>query len=155
MPDRPIWDLLTNDHEEFAKIVGQLRAADEAGAPGLLSLLTSEFTAHARAEETVLYGLLLHDECARPAVLEALEDHKRIEAALAELERTRPGDERWPVRAAVFEDVLRRHFQVEDTELFARGRQIVSELQAKELAQRFTAERTRVKRDLVGFDQAV
>jgi hemerythrin superfamily protein len=152
VPDRPIWDLLKDDHEALADILGRLRAADESGARELVSQFTREFTAHARAEETVVYGLLLHDETAGPRVLTSLEEHKRIETAIAELERTRIDDERWPVRVAVFEDALRQHVQVEETELFARGRQIVGELQASELGHRFAAERARVLRDLSSLD---
>lgn len=152
VPDRPIWDHLKADHEELVDILGRLRAADEAGAPELVARFTREFTAHARAEEAVVYGLLLHDEIAGPRVLASLEEHKRIETAIAELERSGPADERWPVRLAVFEDTLRQHIQIEETELFARGRQVVGELQALELAQSFAAERARVLRDLSSLD---
>lgn len=152
MPDPPIWDILRDDHQELADLVGRLRGADEDSARELLARLTRELTAHARAEEAVVYGLLLHDECAGPRVLAALEEHKRLETALAELERTRTDDERWQVRVAVFGDLLRDHVQVEDAELLARARQILSELQASELGRRFAAERARLMRDLSDLD---
>ncbi|HEY8380407.1 MAG TPA: hemerythrin domain-containing protein [Nannocystis sp.] len=152
MPDPPIWDILRDDHRELADIVSRLGGADDEAARELVARLTREFTAHARAEEAVVYGLLLHDESIGPRVLTALEEHKRIETAVAELERIHVGDERWSTRLAVFGDLLREHVQAEENELLARARQTLSELQASELGQRFAAERARLMRDLSDLD---
>jgi hypothetical protein len=153
MPEQqPIWDLLKRDHEALAAHLDHLRSVDEALARALLRRFVCELTAYARAKESVFYGHLLHDERARTQVLEGLEDHKRIDAAFADLELLPHGDEKWSARLAEVGDRVRARFRVEEAELFALARQALSEVQALELAGQFAGERARIKGDLSCFD---
>lgn len=108
-------------------------------------------TAHARAKEAVLYGHLLHDERARARVVESLEELKRIDAALAEIELLPAGDDKWRIHFAALADCVRNHFRVEEAELLPLARQSLSAGQATELAAQYVAERARIKGDLSCF----
>lgn len=143
-----IWDLLERDHEAVSAHLAALQAASEDAARELLPALVCELTAHARAKEAVLYGLLLHDERARTRVVEGLGELERIRAGLNDLELLPVGDEKWSFRLAGLADVVRGHFRVEKAELLTLARQALSEVQATDLATRYLAEQARIRRDL-------
>lgn len=153
MPDRSIWDLLQRDHQAVAGLIEKIRAVDEPAARALLGELIRDFTAHARAEEAVVYGHLLHDERTQAQVLVGLEDHKRVDTALAELELLPLGDDKWSVRVDLLADAIRRHVDGVDSELVSLARQVVSDGQALELGERYTAEWERLQGDLCGLDE--
>lgn len=148
MADEPIWDVLKRDHEAVAAIADAMRTADEAEARALLLRLDRELTAHTRAEEAVLHGQFIHDERAQPRVLEGLEEHRRLHAAIAELELLPAGDDKWAARVSELGDAVRSHFKAEEDALFPLAREVMSAIQASDVAARYLSERARITADL-------
>ena len=154
MRDRSIWDLLKRDHELVAGLIQRIRAADEDTGRALLGELIREFTAHARAEEAVVFGHLIHDERTQTQVLAGLEENKAVDNSLAELELLPHGDDKWGARVALLADAIRRHVRDVDDELGSVARHVMGDGLALELGERYVAERARVKADLSGLDEA-
>ena len=154
MQDLPIYDLLKRDHESVTELLRRVKAARGDEARDLLAELAREVTAHARAEEAVFYGHLLHNERTRARILESLQDHEQIDARLGELALMQPHDERWSARLDVLSEDLGQHIDEEENQLFPLARQILSDREAVEFGRRFAAERERHIRDQSGLDAA-
>jgi hemerythrin superfamily protein len=148
MADEPIWDVLKRDHDAVAAIIDAMCSADEAGARALLTRLDCELTAHTRAEEAVFHGRLIHQERAQPLVLDGLEDHRRIHATIAELELLPAGDDKWAARISALGEAVRNHFKAEEEALFPLAREVMSDIQASDVAARYLSERARIAADL-------
>lgn len=153
MKDQPIYDLLKRDHEKVTELLHRAKEARGDEARERLAEITREVTAHARAEEAVFYGHLLHNERTRAKILEGLEEHRLVDALLAELATMQPRDERWPARLDLLADNLGHHIDEEEGELFPLARQILSDREAVEFGRRFAAERERHIRDQTGLDE--
>lgn len=150
----PIYDLLKRDHDEVSELLHELAEAGSRKAGELLVEITRKLTAHARAEESVFYGHLLHNERTRSRILEALEEHKQVDTLLLELDRLKPRDEKFKAKAVVLRENVGHHVDEEEGELFPLARQIISEEEAIELGQQFLAERERHLRDLSRLDES-
>lgn len=152
--ERPIFDLLKRDHDEVSELLHELESAGSRKAQELLGEITRKITAHSRAEESVFYGHLLHNERTRAKILEALEEHKLVDTLLLELDRLQTKDEKFKAKVGVLRDNVGHHVDEEEGELFPLARQIISEEEAVELGQQFLAERERHLRDLSRLDES-
>ena len=150
----PIYDLLKKDHDEVSELLHELEEAGPRKAADLLIEISRKLTAHSRAEESVFYGHLLHNERTRSRILEALEEHKQVDTLLLELDRLQPRDEKFKAKAGVLRENVGHHVDEEEGELFPLARQIISEEEAIELGQQFAAERDRHLRDLSKLDES-
>ena len=145
--DEPtIFDRLKRDHDDFRKLMKQLAATTSRGVKQrrrLFDMLRRTVTAHARAEEAVLYAALKDVKATRPEVFEGHEEHHLADLIFAEMARLSPGDERWTAKAAVLRESLRHHIDEEERELFVAGRKVLPPDTAVALGRAFAADKAR------------
>lgn len=116
-----ILDTLAQEHRGFESLLAELAATPSTEPEERrrrFSELQSGVTAHARAEEEVVYRVLrdrLPDEV---QVLEGYEEHHIADVLLQELASACPGGRGWVVKVRVFEEVLRHHIKQEELMLF-------------------------------------
>lgn len=112
---------LAQEHRTFESLLTDLAATSAADGATRLQLfgdLQSQLTAHARAEEEVVYRVLRARCPDEELVLEGYEEHHIADVLLQELAAACPGGRGWAAKARVFEEVLRHHIKEEETGLF-------------------------------------
>jgi mannose-6-phosphate isomerase-like protein (cupin superfamily) len=111
---------LSHDHHHALVEARRLRAAAEsvddpaAAADAFADFFATVSVPHFRKEEETLFPLVVDFEEARPLVVEALLDHQRLYALVAELEDAH--DVRVPMRE--IGELLEAHVRREERELF-------------------------------------
>ena len=125
--------LLENDHENVRKLLSELeettwRAVRRREA--LTTEIAQEVRIHARIEEEIFYpafrGAAETKEDER-LFLEAAEEHGLVDLMLAALEETDPASELFDARAKVLKHLIEHHAEEEETHLFPRVRELMTE----------------------------
>lgn len=111
---------LTREHDEVVNLISHVRDAHRDGDTARMAELARRIGAvlepHTEVEEHGLFPALA-DEF--PEQLAALEDeHRRVEAVLAEAEGGTPSDLTWPDRLISMLDLLRLHILKEQDGVF-------------------------------------
>jgi hemerythrin superfamily protein len=145
-----IYELLIREHEELGELFHELLAAKGKLAAGLLARVRLKLVPHSRAEEAVLYLRLQDDERTAEKVRVSLAEHKQVEALLDELLATSPRDDNWAARARVLADMVGRHVDEEEGELFPLAKRVLDPQEAQRLAAAFETERDRVWEYILG-----
>jgi len=148
-----IYDILQREHEEVGELFHQLEEAKGLVALQLFAKLKLKLVPHARAEEAIVYPRLQKADETAEQVLESLEEHKQVDALIAELDASSPRDERWAAKMKVLADMVGHHVDEEEGELFPRARQILSDREAVELGEAFVHERDAFVEDMRRVDQ--
>lgn len=111
---------LTEEHEAVVNLIGQARAARSAGNIDRLAEVAREITTvlrpHTRVEEDGLFPALATDFPEH--IAELRDQHRRIEAVLAEASDATPDDLTWPERLADALHLLREHILAEQDGAF-------------------------------------
>ncbi|MCT7352024.1 hemerythrin domain-containing protein [Streptomyces sp. 15-116A] len=113
-------DELTQEHDRVVTLISQVRDARRDGAIARMAELAREITSvlgpHTRVEEHGLFPALAGDF---PEQIAALEDeHRRIEAVLAEADGPFLTDPTWPDRLIETLALLREHILKEQDGVF-------------------------------------
>jgi hemerythrin-like domain-containing protein len=113
-------DELTREHDLVVNLIGEVRAAntvpDAARAASLARQIAAVLRPHTEVEERGLFPALLADFPCHVASLQ--NEHRRIEAVLAEAEAGAPEDPAWPGRLAEVLVLLREHILKEQDGVF-------------------------------------
>ena len=124
MNDADIRDLLRRDHEvALAEIESLRRETDSRRSLAQLGQLRRSWVIHALAEETVVYRALEGAEAAPDSKSHADErfiEHELVEGLFDKLSRSRPGTLEWRARLNVARELIQRHIDTEQHEIFAR-----------------------------------
>jgi hemerythrin superfamily protein len=142
-----IFTRLEADHDEIRELLKALAATSTRAAKqrarlfGQLKLLV---TAHARAEEAVLYEALKRKKPTRAEALEGYEEHHLADILFLEMSRAAPTDDRWTAKSTVLKENLEHHLGEEERELFNDARKLLSQRQAEQLGEKFAAEKARL-----------
>jgi hemerythrin superfamily protein len=143
-----IYDILQREHEEVGELFHQLEEAKGLVALQLFAKLKLKLVPHARAEEAIVYPRLQKADATAEQVLESLEEHKQVDALIAELDASSPRDERWAAKMKVLADMVGHHVDEEEGEMFPLARQVVSDREAEKLAEEYERERDSFVQDL-------
>ncbi|MFI0514915.1 hemerythrin domain-containing protein [Streptomyces sp. WSLK1-5] len=113
-------DELTMEHERVVTLISRVRAAHRDRAVTRMAELAREITAvlrpHTRVEEEGLFPALAEEF---PEKIAALEDeHRRVEAVLAEADGSFLADASWPDRLIETLGLLREHILKEQDGVF-------------------------------------
>ncbi|KUL34390.1 hemerythrin HHE cation-binding protein [Streptomyces sp. NRRL F-4489] len=113
-------DELTREHDEVVRLIGHLRSARQEGVTPRMAEVAREIARvlgpHTEVEEQGLFPALAGDF---PEQIAALADeHRRIEAVLAEAAEGTPTDPAWPDRLLAAMAVLRDHILKEQDGVF-------------------------------------
>jgi len=123
-PNDDIRRQLRGDHDRFLAELDALRRESEAGrCKSRLAELRHAWAIHALAEESVVYRAVESAEAARHLSIHADErfiEHELIEELFEKLAQGRSGTLEWQARLRVTRDLVARHIENEQREVFAR-----------------------------------
>src|SRR5262249_46061786 len=136
-------DVLKVQHREVLDRFEELaRTDDPVERRRLLDGITDALALHAELEEEVFYPAIRESGGARAEalVLDAIERHHVVDLILAEAPDLDPEAESFSPKMAVLHELVRRHIEAEERELFAFAAAL-SEAEADDLDRRVEAER--------------
>jgi hemerythrin superfamily protein len=134
---RDPFDALIKDHRHFVELLSEMeRSPNDAvfQRTQLLLRLKRRLTAHALAEEDVIYPML-HDRA--NAVEDArhlYEEHAEMKIHLHALEQMPKGDPRWLDRVGALKALIQTHARQEEEIDFPKLRQLLSDRQTTRLS---------------------
>ena len=135
--------LLKTDHELVAGLFTQLNASEssEQTRDGLFAQLKYELETHAEVEERLFYPAVEQATKADQLIRQALADHAQIKSLLKEQTSLSSQSSGWLSKLDELKQVVERHVQMEENELFKIARQAFSEEQLQELGRCITIEK--------------
>jgi hemerythrin-like domain-containing protein len=107
---------LTREHDQVVTLIAEVRGAGPDRAAELARRMAAVLAPHTAVEEQGLFPLLAAEFPEHVAALE--EEHRRIEAVLAEAAGGTPADPGWADRLAATLEVLREHILKEQDGVF-------------------------------------
>lgn len=135
-----IYSALKHDHDEAKALLEKLSDTSEKAvktrAKGFEKLKT-ELIAHSRAEEEVFYGALRDQDKTHDDVLEGEQEHHMVDVLLEEMSKLEVSDEQWTAKLTVLKEQIEHHVEEEEDELFEKAKKILSDDDAKRLAEEF------------------
>jgi hemerythrin superfamily protein len=147
--DTDIRDLLRRDHEVALAELEALRLEkDTRRSLARLDQLRRSWVIHALAEETVVYRALEGAEAAPDSKSHADErfiEHELVEGLFDKLSRSRPGALEWTARINVARELIARHIESEENEMFPRLARHFEAAALRELAHRFALAREKLQ----------
>lgn len=132
-------DLLKMDHQEAASLMDQIEAADSGGQKSkteLFNQLKSALTLHTRMEEQIFYPALENHQETRELVKEAFSEHKEVKNLLSEISGLSPTSNDFMNKIAELRDNVDHHVEEEETEMFPKVKQVLSQGQIDEIGRR-------------------
>jgi len=130
---RDVRELLKDDHRDVLELVRKM--ADESSTAqrrALFKALKPLLTAHARAEERVVYTELVKARSTRDSKdlgNEGFVEHSLVDILLERMSKTAlAGSDAWKAHATVLKELLEHHIEEEESEIFdALGEQFSDE----------------------------
>jgi hemerythrin-like domain-containing protein len=139
-----LFDRLHEDHEFFKSTLESLLETgqqDTEERTSLLEKLKSELLPHMHGEEKGFYALLRDHAESKMKALESMEEHHVASIVLQELDSMDKSDEVWGAKLQVFQELIEHHIREEETEVFEKARQALSENQAHQALDIFDQEK--------------
>jgi hemerythrin superfamily protein len=139
-------DIRSHLHEDHEVIRSLAKDACEAGTPSsraaAFKKLKPLLTAHARAEETVVYMRLVRQrksQDSRDFGNEGFVEHTLVDALMAHIAATRPAgaSDIWRARAKVLRELLDHHIDEEEKDVFEELGEHFSDEQREQMAAEF------------------
>lgn len=134
-----IFDVLKADHVE---VLGLLDAAESAKGNtrrALIEKIIDELSAHATAEEVVLYDNIAEADVAHTMTVEAKEEHLSAARLMSDLLDPGFADDVITAKIVVLREQLEHHIEEEEGELFTTARALLDDNVAEALAGEFLA----------------
>jgi hemerythrin-like domain-containing protein len=140
--------LLQHDHGELEQLFRQFeKLTDRAhkSKEKIVRKVIRELAIHSAIEEMLFYPAVRTAALkatvrtlkeAGDTVLESLEEHHVVKWTLTELEKMKPGDERYDAKFKVLMESVRHHVEEEQDELFPKARRLLGQDMLKELGER-------------------
>ena len=127
---------LKADHQKVATLFSQAeKAQDDKQKQLLFEQIRTELEIHTQLEETVLYPALQEYEELEEHVRESLEEHRQVKTLLQEIGRLTDGSEKFDAKLKVMKENVEHHVEEEESELFPKAQQILSQEELEELEQ--------------------
>jgi hemerythrin superfamily protein len=143
----PILDLLHADHEKVAEMFEQMCGGEHKNPTELFKQIKNELTAHAKAEQKVLYTRMKKtgEEEATDFALEGAVEHELVEQLLDQLGRSRQkGSDEWMARAKVLKEMVQHHVDEEESAGFKAARECFNENELEQLGAEFQREKHKI-----------
>ena len=154
--DNDIRGRLKADHETIRELAeGMCEDPTNAKRVSDFKQLKKLLTAHARAEEAVVYSALIKKRTSRDARdygHEGFVEHGLVDGLLAQIAATRPGgSDLWRARAKVLSELLKHHIDEEEKNIFEELGEHFSDAQREQMADDFEARKARLIGRTRGF----
>lgn len=134
-----VFDLLKHDHEKVSQLLAQACQTTERAEKTrekLFEEIKNELKVHEQIEEKIFYPVLKEFKETKDIILESFEEHHFVNVALAEIVKTDVNDERWKAKMTVLKEMVAHHIKEEETVLFPKAKELVSEDELKSIADR-------------------
>ena len=129
--------LLKQDHNNVDALFERFEQLGDVGMETkreVVDKIIEQLSVHAAIEEQLFYPAVREAVAgSEDTVLEALEEHHVAKWTLSELEKMAPSDERFDAKVKVLIESIRHHVEEEDTELFPKVREAMSNEQLEKL----------------------
>ena len=135
-----IYDALKKDHEKVSKLLDQLVECSESGDDRWKDLVTEirdELIPHSRAEEAVFYNGIREASEEGGKIVRGYAEHAVAETELRALQAMKSVDVNFSALARKLRDDLNHHVREEETEIFAAGKKVFSDAEAKQIGDAF------------------
>jgi len=134
-----IFDVLKADHVEVLGLLDAAESAKGQNRRGLIEKIIDELTAHATAEEVVLYDNIAEADVAHTMTVEAKEEHLSAARLMSDLLDPGFADDVITAKIVVLREQLEHHIEEEEGELFTTARALLDDNVAEALAGEFLA----------------
>lgn len=135
-----IYSRLQQDHEAVARLLEQLSSTttvDTQTRQARFNDLKHNLMQHSQAEDDVFYAALRQHADAKALMQESERDHQRIDMLLHELDRMAASEPQWLAKLQSLKSAVEQHVHQEEGPVFAKARTLLSDTEARELAERF------------------
>jgi len=123
-----ILSLLRNDHASVLQLFEEEEALPEGATDRkreLFERIALEFLIHARIEESIFYPALQESAQKgseqRENIIEAYEEHDLAKSLISAIETLDSGEERYQSKISVLHDIVERHIQEEEMDIFVQA----------------------------------
>lgn len=131
-----IYKYLKNDHKKVSQLMEDLLNSNkEEERMILFDKIKYELLLHAKTEQDSFYKELEHKKTAEEKVEDAEEEHKEIEKYLNKLSKLDFNSEKWIEQFGEFKHNVSHHVKEEESKLFEKAKEVLSNEKAKELAE--------------------
>jgi hemerythrin-like domain-containing protein len=143
--------MLKSDHATVKRL---LRELDETGDRAvkqretLVAQIEREIKMHAQIEEEVFYPAFLtrtKGKDGEELFYEAAEEHHIVDMVLPALKAANPKSKEFAAKAKVLKDLIEHHIKEEETQMFAKARQLFGDEQLRELGDLMQARKDSVE----------
>jgi hemerythrin superfamily protein len=134
--------VLTNEHEKAKALFEQIEASSDADTrQQLLTEVIAALRAHTKIEEEVLYPVVRKQMKGGGKLFEeAMQEHQEAKKAMNELEGMSPDDPEWQDKFEILMHGVLHHAKEEETEMFPKLRETLSEERLNELGEQLEAD---------------
>ena len=119
-PSRDVLELLEEDHRKVEEMFDEFDEleGDDKRRGQLAKQICRELTVHAQIEEEIFYPRAREATKDDELIDEALVEHESVKHLIEEIEDIEPGEDLFDTRIRVLEEMVKRHIQEEEEELF-------------------------------------
>lgn len=139
-----IFEQLMQEHRQVNDLIAEIKSntnPDTDERRDLLIKVKLLLIPHAKAEQKTLYARLNEEEQMQDQMKEAQEEHHDIETLLLEMENMDPSSEEWMKQLGRLEESINHHVTEEETEIFAKAKDLLEADEPKELLFEYEAEK--------------
>ena len=143
--------MLKSDHATVKRLLRELSETGERATKQretLVAQLEREIKMHAQIEEEVFYPAFkaaARGSEAEDLFYEAAEEHHIVDMVLPALKAANPKSKEFTAKAKVLKDLVEHHIKEEETQMFAKARQLFSDEQLRELGDLMQARRETIE----------
>lgn len=136
-PDVSLLELLQRDHRAVMERLDRICETTARDIPAIrpdFLEMKSILECHSLAEERVLYAKLKRQEDTMMSAMAAGAEHELVARTLEDMCGLDVDAEEWMALANALREAVRKHVEMEESEIFEEARQLFSEDQLKEMA---------------------
>jgi hypothetical protein len=127
-----IFDVIKKEHEDVRR-----RLDDARADPSRFSAFADRLRAHLTAEEAAFYHYLKDEDATKQLMLDALHQHHTIDLVVAHLGHHLANTDHWTARFKVMARELERHFEREESGVFAAAGRLLIPQRAVVMAHQY------------------
>ncbi|MDD4305065.1 MAG: hemerythrin domain-containing protein [Methanosarcina sp.] len=129
-----IYDILKVEHDQVSDLLQQ---ASHDGLKVTFFKIKLKADPHMMGEEKFFYPVLEEIEDLRELVSHAYEEHNEAKTLIFEMEGMDERNENWTAKISELKQSIERHIEEEESELFEKARNVLSQERAEEIAQQY------------------
>lgn len=129
-----IYDILKAEHDQVSDLLHQ---ASRDGLKVTFFKIKLKADPHMMGEEKFFYPVLEEIEDLRELVSHAYEEHNEAKTLIFEMEGMDERNENWTAKISELKQSIERHIEEEESELFEKARNVLSQERAEEIAQQY------------------